>query len=439
WIERNDSGGSGSGYVRLTSSDCPADYNYSCLELRANGPSNVSVERSMELMGVHDAFMFFDYSVSNVTSTAEFVIEASADGVNWSQPLARYSKGGTGKAGYSTAVNITPYVSTNTVIRFRVTDSDPTAKFKVDNIGVWFRAGTYARDDFDSLNYSGSSWGNESWAGSWSEVGDGNGAPNAGNIRIQNNAACPDPASPCLGIAASTANASISRGIDLTNTFAAELRLDGRIVSSSPAGEIVLEATADGSTWTQLDRYSAARPVMDVHYDLNRFRTANARLRFRVTQAAPGTALYLDGLEVSVERNQRDDSLGHGTHIAGIIGGNGGSTGLYPGVARGARIYDVRVLDNRGHGSAADLLAGLDWIVSNGAANGIKVVNLSLGSGVFESSSTDPLVLAVERLWDAGMVVVASAGNSGQYGNMTITSPGTSRKVITVGSLTDSG
>ncbi|MBK6596496.1 MAG: hypothetical protein IPG25_00720 [Proteobacteria bacterium] len=89
WIERNDTGGSSSGYVRLTNSSCPADYNGYCLELRANGPSNVSVERSMELMGAKEALMFFDYGVANVSSTAEFVIEASADGVTWSQPLAR--------------------------------------------------------------------------------------------------------------------------------------------------------------------------------------------------------------------------------------------------------------------------------------------------------------------------------------------------------------
>jgi hypothetical protein len=97
------------------------------------------------------------------------------------------------------------------------------------------------------------------------------------------------------------------------------------------------------------------------------------------------------------------------------------------------------VLDGRGRGTVADLIGGLDWILSNGAAQGIKVVNLSLGTGVTESNTTDPLVLAVERLWDAGFVVVASAGNYGEYGNMTITSPGTARKIITVGSLTDAG
>ncbi|HPF28157.1 MAG TPA: hypothetical protein PK159_16355, partial [Steroidobacteraceae bacterium] len=153
WIERNDSGGSSSGYVRLSSSSCPADYNGYCLELRANGPSNVSVERSMHLLGVSEAFMFFDYNVANVSAAAEFVIEASSDGVNWSAPLARYNTPGSNTAGYSTAINISPYISSETRIRFRATKSDSSARLLIDNIGVWFRSGTYVRDDFDSWNY----------------------------------------------------------------------------------------------------------------------------------------------------------------------------------------------------------------------------------------------------------------------------------------------
>jgi hypothetical protein len=63
-------------------------------------------------------------------------------------------------------------------------------------------------------------------------------------------------------------------------------------------------------------------------------------------------------------------------------------------------------------------------------------VNLSLGKGVEESQAQDPLVQAVNAVWDAGVVVVVSAGNHGSSGHYTITSPANSRKVITVGSLT---
>ena len=69
----------------------------------------------------------------------------------------------------------------------------------------------------------------------------------------------------------------------------------------------------------------------------------------------------------------------------------------------------------------------------------LSVVNLSIGKAVEESNATDPLVLAVEQVWDSGITVVVAAGNFGRDGNMTITSPGNARKVITVGSVTTWG
>ncbi len=109
------------------------------------------------------------------------------------------------------------------------------------------------------------------------------------------------------------------------------------------------------------------------------------------------------------------------------------------GVAAGAQIISVRVLDENGRGYASDVLAGLDWVMDYHAYYDIRVVNMSLGKAVEEAAADDPLVQAVEALWDAGVVVVCSAGNYGTYGHYTITSPGNSQKVITVGSLTDNG
>ena len=134
------------------------------------------------------------------------------------------------------------------------------------------------------------------------------------------------------------------------------------------------------------------------------------------------------------------DPWGHGTHVAGAIAGTGSASfGWYSGIAPGAAVHSVRVLDDDGRGVTSDVIAGLDWILGNASARDIRVVNLSLGKGVEESAAHDPLVQAVEALWDAGIVVVASAGNYGRDGNFTITSPGNSPKVITVGSLTDGG
>ncbi|MDJ0748154.1 MAG: S8 family serine peptidase [Woeseiaceae bacterium] len=138
--------------------------------------------------------------------------------------------------------------------------------------------------------------------------------------------------------------------------------------------------------------------------------------------------------------NGRDDKFGHGTHVAGLIGGSGDySSNDYKGMAPGATILSLQVLDGDGNGSMSDVMAALDWLMTYGEYFNVRVVNMSLGKGISESNTTDPLVLAVEELWDAGLVVVISAGNDGYAGTMTVNSPGNSRKVITVGSITDNG
>jgi serine protease AprX len=132
------------------------------------------------------------------------------------------------------------------------------------------------------------------------------------------------------------------------------------------------------------------------------------------------------------------DPFGHGTHVAGIIAGNGGqSGGLHAGVAPEASLISVRVLGNTGTGLASDVLAGLQWIADHHTEYGIRVANLSLGHPIYEPASVDPLVQAVDELWDAGVVVVCSAGNRGRDGFVTITSPCNSRKAITVGATND--
>jgi serine protease AprX len=134
------------------------------------------------------------------------------------------------------------------------------------------------------------------------------------------------------------------------------------------------------------------------------------------------------------------DPYGHGTQVAGVISGSGRySQGrMYEGVSN-ADVVSLRVLDGEGRGQTSDVIAALDWILAVGQSQyQIRVVNLSLGKAVEEAQHLDPLVQAVNRVWDAGVVVV-SAGNYGSFGAGTVTSPGNSRKVITVGSLTDNG
>ena len=150
-------------------------------------------------------------------------------------------------------------------------------------------------------------------------------------------------------------------------------------------------------------------------------------------KAKPGTSLFATAADTY-------DPYGHGTHVAGIIGGTGkGKSPSEAGIAPWAPIYSLRVLDGEGRGVASDVIAALDWVLDNATTHDIRVVNLSLGTALEESAAGDPLVQAVEALWDAGIVVVCSAGNYGRDGTFTITSPGNSPKVITVGSLTDGG
>ncbi|HET9298713.1 MAG TPA: S8 family peptidase, partial [Candidatus Polarisedimenticolaceae bacterium] len=132
------------------------------------------------------------------------------------------------------------------------------------------------------------------------------------------------------------------------------------------------------------------------------------------------------------------DPYGHGTHVAGIVAGSGATGGgRYRGIAPGAQVVSVRVLDATGAGRTSDVIAGLQWVRQNRAAYGIRVAVLSLGHPVQEPAAVDPLVSAVEALESTGVVVVCSAGNYGRNGNFTVTSPGTSPSAVTVGALTD--
>lgn len=138
------------------------------------------------------------------------------------------------------------------------------------------------------------------------------------------------------------------------------------------------------------------------------------------------------------KRLQPYDDNGHGTHVCGIIGGSGlDCDGVYCGVAPGCHLIPVKVLDKRGNGYASDVLAGLRFIREKRSLWNIRIVNISVGSfsrrNMGENSA---LVRGVNEAWDDGLVVVVAAGNMGPKSG-TITTPGISRKVITVGCSDD--
>ena len=108
------------------------------------------------------------------------------------------------------------------------------------------------------------------------------------------------------------------------------------------------------------------------------------------------------------------DNYGHGTHVAGIIAGNGSkSNGFYQGVAPGANLISLKVSDDQGMAYESDTVAALQWIYDNKEAYNIRVVNMSLNSTVEDSYHNSPLNAAAEILWFNGVVVVVSSGNYG--------------------------
>ena len=128
------------------------------------------------------------------------------------------------------------------------------------------------------------------------------------------------------------------------------------------------------------------------------------------------------------------DDNGHGTHVSGILGGDGtASQGRYKGAAPGCGIVALKVLDRFGNGSREDVLQAFQWIEDFGKIYNIRIVNISVGTTSRSMNEQTDLLAGVEQLWDKGFTVVAAAGNQGP-GDGPVTAPGSSRKIITVGS-----
>ncbi len=128
------------------------------------------------------------------------------------------------------------------------------------------------------------------------------------------------------------------------------------------------------------------------------------------------------------------DDCGHGTHVCGILAGSGLlSKGKFQGIAPGVRLVVGKILDQKGEGLAEHMLAGIAWVLSVQAVYHIRILNISIGVGKLrDETDKNRLMEAVERAWDAGLVVVASAGNGGPA-PMSISPIGAAKKAITVG------
>jgi serine protease AprX len=147
------------------------------------------------------------------------------------------------------------------------------------------------------------------------------------------------------------------------------------------------------------------------------------------------------------------DTYGHGTFMAGLIAGRDSTlttpyeqapASAYRGVAPDARIVSVKVATADGGTDVTQVIAAIDWVVQHRTDHGmnIRVLNLSYGTNSSQWFGVDPLAYAVERAWDAGIVVVASAGNSGfqaKGSSPALANPAFDKRIIAVGASDSMG
>lgn len=127
------------------------------------------------------------------------------------------------------------------------------------------------------------------------------------------------------------------------------------------------------------------------------------------------------------ENNCLDDH-GHGTHVAGIVGAEGGVRGVAPNVS----FLAVKVMDSQGSGAMSDVMAGIDWAVGHGA----RIISMSLGENSQPDDGLGPVNVIVDSAVKLGVFFAIAAGNEGP-GTGTVASPGDSSLALTVGASDD--
>jgi len=170
------------------------------------------------------------------------------------------------------------------------------------------------------------------------------------------------------------------------------------------------------SVWSEYDGSGITVAVIDTGIDSN-----HPDLKNKI----------IDQVSFVQDEPSPDDRCGHGTHVAGIIAGNGIASGsMYKGVAPGASLMNIKVLDEYGDGTASSVMSGIEYAVDHGA----DVISLSLGSYLWPPDGTDPMAMTANAAVDEGVVVIVAAGNAGSP--FLIGSPASAEKVIAVGATT---
>jgi serine protease AprX len=160
--------------------------------------------------------------------------------------------------------------------------------------------------------------------------------------------------------------------------------------------------------------------------------------------AADGTTRVVASAVTNPDATTALDTYGHGTHVAGIIAGDGNRRASdpghkYMGIAPSADLIAIKASDDAGNATILDAIYGLQFAVDHKDDYNIRVVNLSLSSTEAGSYRTDPLDAAVEAAYFSGIVVVAAAGNRGAEDGAAEYAPGNDPFAISVGAVDDGG
>lgn len=212
--------------------------------------------------------------------------------------------------------------------------------------------------------------------------------------------------------------------VEMRPAAAEELSKDPRVKYVEEDSEVFAIATQTNATWG-LDRVDQRDRPLDTNYNftvtgsgVNAY-IIDTGVRFTHSEFTGRTGSSFDSIGDGQNGN---DCNGHGTHVAGTVGGT-----VY-GVAKGVTVHRVRVLNCSGSGSNSGVIAGVDWVTANHVSP--AVANMSLGGGA--STALDN---AVNNSVASGVTYAVAAGNSNA--NACNSSPAREPSAITVGSTTN--